>query len=228
MREKGAALITVIMVLLVLTVLGMAFSLLMNQEDRMSGRQDLQKMALYAAEAGLRRGEQILAGTQPTNITGLLSSPSTQPQAWQETPTLPQHPDGTNLASWDRDHLGTYLRDGTVELANQEVPMAALVAVGKRAFYSVYIRDNPTEPNENPQDPLTNRDNRVRLVAVGWVASAGNPSLPFRARRVAAVRILEEEFGWETTGTQISAQDLFFESGTSSGIVGRIEIGGTP
>lgn len=228
MREKGAALITVIVVLLILTVLGMAFTLLMNQEDRMSSRQDLQKLALYAAEAGLRRGEQVLAGTQPVAISGLLAATSTQPQAWQEIPTLPQHPDGTNLASWDRDHLGTYLRDGTVELANQEVPLAALVAVGKRAFYSVYVRDNPTEPNENPQDPLVNRDNRVRLVAVGWVANSGDPALSAARRRVAAVRIVEEEFGWETTGAQISAQDLFFESGTSSGIVGRLELGGTP
>ncbi len=228
MREKGAALITVIMVLLILTVLGLAMSLLMTQEDRASGRQDVQKLALYAAEAALRRGEQVLAATQPTAVSGLLALPSTQAQAWQETPTLPQQPDGTNLSSWDRDHLGTYLREGAVELANQELPLAPLVAGGKRAFYSVYIRDNPTETNENPQNPLVNRDNRVWLVAVGWVANAGDPNLSVNQRRVVAVRILEEEFGWQTTGTQISAQDLFFESGTSSGIVGRIEIGGTP
>lgn len=213
MRERGAALITVIMVLLVLTVLGMAFSMLMSQEDRTSGRQDVQKLAFYAAEAGLRRGERILSNVKLLAVNGYLANPSTIRQAWQEYPALPQHPLAGNPASWDTAHLGTYLREGGTQLANVEIPMPGQ---GKRAFYSVYIRDNPDD-KENPNDPLVNKDSRVRLVAVGWVASDPNPDLPFAHRRVAAVKIVEEEFNWSGLATSESAQKLVDPGGTASG-----------
>ena len=57
--QRGIALITVILMLLVLTALGIGVVVLMTQEDRITSQQDLQKLALYAAEVGLRRGERI-------------------------------------------------------------------------------------------------------------------------------------------------------------------------
>ena len=56
-KERGVAIITVILILLLLTVIGIAASMMMTQEDATSGRTDLQRSALYVAEAGLRRGE---------------------------------------------------------------------------------------------------------------------------------------------------------------------------
>lgn len=211
-KEKGAALITVIMVLLVLTVLAMALSLLMTQENRASGRQDVQKLALYAAEAGLRRGEIVLANTKILAVNTLLGYTSATLQGFQEVPQPPQRPLATDLSTWDAEHLGTYLLDTGVELANQEVTMP--LGQGKRAFYCVYVRDNPDDPTA---DPTTNGDTRVRLIAVGWVANSADPAIPWPARGVAAVKILEEEFNWQGLATAESAQKLVDTGGTGSG-----------
>lgn len=217
MRERGAALITTIMVLLVLTVLGMAFSMLMSQEDKTSGRQDVQKLAMYAAEAGLRRGERVLRNLKLLAVSSYLSNPSTVLQAWQPNPALPQHPVAGDLASWDVAHLGTYLRDGGVQLANVEIP---LTGQGKRAFYCLYIRDNPDDPSP---DPLTNNDSRIRLLSVGWVANDANPDSAFNVRKVAAIKILEEEFNWQGIGTAESAQKLVDTGGTASGVYSQFD-----
>ncbi|MGQ9495076.1 MAG: PilX N-terminal domain-containing pilus assembly protein [Thermoanaerobaculaceae bacterium] len=216
MRERGAALIFVIVVLLVLTVLGMALALFMGQEDRTSGRQDLQKLALYAAEAGLRRGEGVLRGLKLLQAQGLLSHTSTALQAFQQTPTLPVHP--TNSGEYDAQHLGTYLTQDNAELANVEIP---LQAQGKRAFYSVYVRNNPDDAG-----PTTNADSRIRLLAVGWVANNGDPGAPWPARAVATVKILEEEFNWQGQAAAESAQKLGNPGGTSSGGVERFGVPG--
>jgi Tfp pilus assembly protein PilX len=53
--ERGVALVMVILVLLILTVLGITAVVRMTQEDKISARQELQKAAFYAAEAGMRR-----------------------------------------------------------------------------------------------------------------------------------------------------------------------------
>ncbi len=211
MREKGAALITVIMVLLVLSVLGLAVALFMTQEDRTSGRQDVQKLALYAAEAGLRRGEGILRNLKLLQAQALLDYVPTTLQAFQETPATPVFP--ANSGEYDAQHLGTYLTDGGTELANVEVPLAGQ---GKRVFYSLYVRNNPDDAG-----PTTNADSRLRLLAVGWVANSGDPSASWLQRRVAAVKILEEEFNWQGQASAESAQKLGNPGGTSSGGVER-------
>ena len=77
--ERGVALIMVILMLLVLTVLGITAAMLMTQEDRISSRQDMQKAALYAAEAGLRHGETIFTNTPYTNAHADRASCRTSP-----------------------------------------------------------------------------------------------------------------------------------------------------
>lgn len=192
-RQRGAALITVLLVMLVLTALGIAISLIMTSEDRISSRQDLQKLALYAAEAGLRRGEETLIGFTVDQATGLLQYTSATLEAWRESPTPPQHPNFTDLASWDGLHLGTYLRTGNgTELSN--IPVVLTGAKGLPVFFSVFVRNNPTDPSKQP---TVNSDSVIRLVAVGWVASSADPNAPFAARGVRAVKILEEEYSFE-------------------------------
>lgn len=207
MREKGAALIFVIVVLLVLTILGMAMAIFMGQEDRTSGRQDLQKLALYAAEAGLRRGEAVLVQLKILQVQSLLNHVSTTLQAFQETPGLPVHPGDSS--QYDTQHLGTYLTQAGAELANVAIPLQGR---GKQAFYSVYVRNNPDDAS-----PTTNADSRIRLIAVGWVANSEDPSLGWPQRGVAAVKILEEEFNWQGQATAESSQKLSDPGGTSSG-----------
>ena len=59
-HEKGSALITIVLVVFVLTMVGIAGVLYMTVEDRISGNDQILKGALYAAENGLRRGERII------------------------------------------------------------------------------------------------------------------------------------------------------------------------
>ena len=57
-NQKGSALITVVLVVFVLTMVGIAALFFMSTEDRISGTDRLQKAAFYAAETGMRWGER--------------------------------------------------------------------------------------------------------------------------------------------------------------------------
>lgn len=216
-NQKGAALITVLLVMLVLTALGIAVSLIMTSEDRISSRQDLQKLALYAAETGLRRGEEVLNSYTVENATALLSYVSQTPEAWRENPGPPQHPDFADLNSWDGWHLGTYLRDRTgFEYAN--VPVAMTGTRGLPVFFSVFVRNNPTDPSRSA---TVNNDLILRLVAVGWVASSADPNRAFNVRGVRAVKILEEEFSFEgQSSPSTMAQKNVNQQGTGTVVYG--------
>ena len=60
-RARGSALITVILVVLILTVVGIGIAYFTQVEDRISGNDRLAKTSFYAAETGLRTGEEVLA-----------------------------------------------------------------------------------------------------------------------------------------------------------------------
>lgn len=234
--ERGVALIMVLLVLLVLTVLGMTAALLMTQEDRISSRQDLQKAALYVAEAGLRRGETTLALVKPVTSAKLdqllghdSSSGAVTKAAPDERPLQP-----VQLSDWkDMHHLGTYLTTSpgsSSEIANQEVaevPGGTAPFRRIRAYYSLYIRNNPEDGDfyGNPA-PLHDTDNRVRLISVGFVTDpdgvAGDGSA-----RVLAVKIIEEEFNFTGWTTGAGGQYGGNQSNTGSGLSGGTgQIGG--
>jgi len=168
-QERGSALVTVILVVLVLTMVGLGGMLFMGVEDRISGSDLLQKEALYAAEAGLREGEPIIGSMGPSDFTNLLSHvPQTPCNA--TAPQLPEPPGtygGYNIA-----HLGTYLTDGTgTEIVNREIyggyedsGGTLLRASPFKAFYSVYVRNNQEDGN-----PLINTDEHIDLISVGWI-----------------------------------------------------------
>ena len=60
MKERGSALVSVILVLLVLTIVGVGIAYFTSMEDRLSGNTRIAKAGFYAADAGLRRGEALL------------------------------------------------------------------------------------------------------------------------------------------------------------------------
>jgi Tfp pilus assembly protein PilX len=198
--ERGVALIMVILVLLVLTVLGITAAMLMTQEDRISSRQDLQKAALYVAEAGLRQGEAILANTPATatNINLLLDHDSSSGAVTVAAPD----PRPIQPPAWDIRHLGTYLTSGagsSSELANREVVQltgGASPFQKIRAYYSLYVRNNPEDRAPGgAQSPLTDYDWRLRLISVGFVTDNQGVQGDGSAN-VLAVKILEEEFNF--------------------------------
>jgi len=224
-QERGVALIMVILVLLVLTVLGITAVMLMTQEDRISSRQDMQKAALYAAEAGLRHGEAVYTNTAYGNslLTAFLThTPSSVITAAAPDP-IPSHP-----PLWDNRHLGTYLTEfpgsaGEIppEIVNREILQRLDVTNSFsrfRAYYTLYVRNNPedTDPAGN-QSPLQNFDPRLRLISVGFVTDPNGVDSSGNAR-VLAVKILEEEFTWSGSPQASSAQKLMNAGGTSSGL----------
>jgi len=226
--QRGIALITVILMLLVLTALGIGVVVLMTQEDRITSQQDLQKLALYAAEVGLRRGERIFENTTPDTaiLTQFLrhTAAGHNPAVENEVPLHPAPCSSPPVKCgtvgvvdvfyvlekcWDLDHLGTYLTASGQELVNQEIPLSDQgggLAGRARAYYSVYVRNNPNDHISGLPctDPLTNWDQRLRLVTVGYVTSPAG--VAGGARAVLAAKILEEEWNWtgaaQSEGTQ--------------------------
>ncbi|MGE5235715.1 MAG: PilX N-terminal domain-containing pilus assembly protein [Acidobacteriota bacterium] len=221
-RQRGVALITVILILLVLTVLGIAAALLMTQEDRTSARQELYKAALYSAEVGLRNGEAILNATPTAALSALLTFiPDTGafPELWRDpprTPGLPRFPPCGPPQNWNTTNLGTYLSQGGVgntEQADIEVPIAVVggsLGTGKRAFYSLYIRNNP-EDAAVCGGGAGDTDGVLRLVSVGWITNQDGSPL--------AVKILEEEFNVAGVSQAPSAQKQVNQGGTGQGIL---------
>lgn len=206
-RERGVALVMVILVLLILTVLGITAVMMMTQEDRISSRQELQKAAFYAAETGLRRGEVILRNTPYTNEnlnTFLLHVPVAYCPA--ATPAKPQHPPASLPAQWDLTHLGTYLMasiSDATEQANIEVTERVVVGASPfntvRAYYSLYVRNNPEDiqPGTIIPSPTDNRDAKLRLVAVGFITDSKDfDPAAWDKTNVLAVKIQEEELNW--------------------------------
>ncbi len=217
--QRGVALITVLLALLILTVLGIAASLMMTQESRTASRQDLSHAAFYAAEAGLRQGEQILSQYNTTaQITALLGGPTgpgCSSPTLAVTPPCPALPTAGSSGTWTVANLGCYLQNppasGTV-YANQAI--AAQVAAGAFAsttpLYSLYVRNNP---DDRSGSATIDADLRVQLISVGWVASSnGTPQ---------AVKILSEEYSfssiWQTQQTQKGGN----QGSTGSAILGR-------
>jgi hypothetical protein len=211
-NQRGIAIITVVLVLLLLTVLGLTASMMMTQEDTTSSRMDLQRAAFYVAEAGLRRGENILNNIPYTNAnltTMLTRATTTETVAAQ--PKVPQIPYSRN--DFGLTKLGTYLTtapSGGTELSNQPlIPPSGggtPTTAGRQLFYSLYIRNNPEDTS-----PTVNSDPRLRLISVGWISQDG---------RAIAVKILEEEFNYSGVTQSPSAQKQTNQGGTGAALYG--------
>lgn len=207
-NQRGIAIITVLLILLLLTVLGLGASMMMTQENSASGREDAQRAALYVAEAGLRRGEAVLANVTFSNATvNLLLRYTSTVSTAAATPQIPAVP--SSNTDYSLSKLGTYLTTspgaGTA-LANQPFINGATGTAGRQLFYSVYVRNNPEDTA-----PTTNSDSKVRLLSVGWVAVDGRPL---------AVKILEEEWNWSGVTQNPSAQKQTNQGGTGSALYG--------
>lgn len=209
-NQRGVALITVILVLLVLTVIALAASTMMTQEDRTSSRMELQKAAFYAAEAGLRRGEEVVLGLRLADMTDLLQYQSNAQPLGIRTEHI-RHPVGGSVATWDATHLGTILRSqgtGGTDLVDQVVPLTGVVVdPGRVARYTLFVRNNP-EDSRHPGDPRVNADSRIRLISVGVITQQNNRPL--------SVKILEQEIDFGRIHQAPHAQKLGDSGGTSS------------
>jgi hypothetical protein len=166
-RERGSALITVVLVVFVLTMVGIAGVLYMTVEDKISGNDKLAKAGFYAAESGLRVGEQVITSAAVTN-----------PAFLDTILTNASHP---SLNLGDGGFAAVVLKDpvSTKEFYSQTVPLAT--GARDQATYTLYVRNNSDDPSGLAG---TNHDKKVNLIAVGSVVTGSGQAI---------TKILEEQ-----------------------------------
>jgi hypothetical protein len=206
MRERGSALVSVILVLLVLTIVGVGIAYFTSMEDRLSGNTRIAKAAFYAADAGLRRAELALSNTAglistctPITLTQILSTGS--------TPALAVPGGGNPAIPLD---LTTFNQAGCLAAADQikylniPIPVVAATPVVDRATYSIYVRNNVDDPSGSA---TTDSDGIANIVSVGTVQLVAGTSL---------TRILEEQVVLTVGGSFGSSQKNLNAGGTGT------------
>ncbi|MGE5345321.1 MAG: PilX N-terminal domain-containing pilus assembly protein [Acidithiobacillales bacterium] len=194
--SRGSALVTVILVILVLTVVGLGVAYFAQMEEGLSGNARLLRSAFYVGEVGLRKGETVIS-----SLVGASISVSTILTCAGCSPPL-NVPGG----GWQGIILkATDPEDSTLkEFVNIPVPVPAGVGVFDRGTYSLYVRNNP----EDPAGQTNDSDNVVLLISVGQVRGAGGRIF---------TKILEEQLAAGTFGAPAFSQYLSNAGGTSSG-----------
>lgn len=166
-RERGSALITVVLVVFVLTMVGIAGVLYMTVEDKISGNDKLAKAGFYAAESGLRMGEKVIIDAANANSSYL-----------DTMLTNTAHP---SLDLGDGGYPAVVLKDptSTKEYYGQTVPLAT--GTKDQASYTLYVRNNSDDPSGLA---TTNNDKKVNLIVVGSVVTGSGQTI---------TKILEEQ-----------------------------------
>jgi hypothetical protein len=192
-RERGSALITIILVVFVLTMVGIAGVLFMTVEDKISSNDKMQQSGLYGADAGLRVGENVV-------FDAVLNDPSTLNQFFTYTSsTVPDlTPPG---GGWD----AVILADPATGVEYHQVAVPVASGVTDRVVYSLYVRNNREDVS---RQETVDGDLKVNILSVGQVVD--------RSGRVLAEKILEEQMFCGGAGGMGGPQDLGNTGGTSS------------
>jgi hypothetical protein len=226
MRARGSALVSVILVLLVLTIVGVGIAYFTSMEDRLSGNTRIAKAGFYAADAGLRRGEALLNKVinMPLDPCVLLparqawlAAPLSQVLAARTPPTLLapalKVPGGgydalvLDFSAFDNT-AGCLNGDGKA-YANVPIPPPTGVTVVDRVTYSLYLRNNV----DDAQGTATaDTDNIVNLVSVGTVQLATGLSV---------TKIVEEQLLLSIGGGTVGGQDNQNQGGTNTTSSGK-------
>ena len=166
-RERGSALITVVLVVFVLTMVGIAGVLYMTVEDKISGNDKLAKAGFYAAESGLRMGEKVVVEAANANSSYL-----------DTMLTNTSHP---SLNLGDGGYAAVVLKDPSTgtEYYDESVPLAT--GARDQATYTLYVRNNSDDASG---EATTNKDKKVNLIAVGSVVTGSGQTI---------TKILEEQ-----------------------------------
>jgi len=198
--NRGSALVTVVLVILILTIVGLGVAYFAQMEEGLSGNARMTRAAFYLAEVGLRKGESVISNVVGANIAistiltcGGCSPPINLPGGgWPGTILKAADPEGGVMT----------------EFVNIAVPVPAGVGVFDRGTYSLYVRNNP----EDVAGQANDSDMVVLLVSVGQVRGAGG--------RV-YTKILEEQLLTGSFGAPAFSQYLSNAGGTSSGAKGK-------
>lgn len=200
---RGGALITVLLVVLVLTIIGIGVAYFTQLEDQTSGNIRLAKTAFYAGESGLRTGEAELTQANATGTAGsdLLRTP------------------GATIALPGGGAAGIPL---VIDAKTYDrVVLRAAAGTSDVGTYTLYVRNNIEDPG-NISSPPVDTDNILNLISVGQVWSVAGTSaagLPIPGRLL-ATKILEEQIRLARPGESVAPQEGVNEGGTNTGLIG--------
>jgi PilX N-terminal len=224
MKPRGSALVSVILVLLVLTIVGVGIAYFTSMEDRLSGNTRIAKAGFYAADAGLRRGEALLTkfinlpldpcvplALRPTWNTTVLSQllalPSTES-------ILPVPGGGYGAKVLDFSALDpTFSTSGCLDADYRKykdvsIP-ASTAAVVDLVRYSLYVRNNVDDAQGTD---VSDGDSIVNLISVGTVRLATG---------LTVTKIVEEQLLLSIGGGSVGGQDNQNAGGTNTTSTGR-------
>jgi len=190
--EQGSALITIVLVVFVLTMVGIAGVLYMTVEDRISSNDKLVQAGLYAADAGLRRAERVV-------FDAVLNDPAALNTMLTRTTTIP------NLNPPGGGYAGIPLLDPATGSELHAVLITQPAGVVDRVQYSLYLRNNQDDTSHSA---TVDGDNKANILSVGQVVDPSG--------RVLAEKILEEQMFLGGAGGMGGPQYLGNQAGTSS------------
>ena len=210
-KTRGSALVSVILVLLVLTIVGVGIAYFTSMEDRLSGNTRIAKAGFYAADAGLRRGELAMSDTAglvntcaPITLTQILSTGATPsikvPGGGYDAIPL----DLTTFTDIDGSGNPCLKLIDQIKYLDIPVPVVATTPVVDRATYSLYVRNNVDDASGSA---TVDNDSIINLVSVGTVRLATG---------VTVTRILEEQLILSVGGAFGSSQKNLNAGGTST------------
>ncbi|MEO8586169.1 MAG: PilX N-terminal domain-containing pilus assembly protein [Acidobacteriota bacterium] len=207
MEARGSALVSVILVLLVLTIVGVGIAYFTSMEDRLSGNTRISKAGFYAADAGLRRGEALL--TEVINLDATACGPQTLSALLAaRTPlsNLKVPGGGYDALVMDLSTIANAGCLGADRKAYKDVPIPppATVSVVDRVTYSLYLRNNVDDTSGTDTVDL---DNIVNLISVGTVQLAAG---------VVVTKIVEEQLLLTTGGGSTGGQKDVNAGGTNT------------
>jgi len=211
MRERGSALVSVILVLLVLTIVGVGIAYFTSMEDRLSGNTRIAKAGFYAADAGLRRGEVLLNEVINLDPTACGMPPASSLVlslllANRSAPVLKVPGGGYDAQVLDLSAISTPVCLGTDRKAylNVPIPPPLGVSVVDQVSYSLYLRNNEDDPQGTD---VTDTDSIVNVVSVGTVQLAAG---------VVVTKIVEEQLLLSSGGGATGAQKDVNAGGTNT------------
>lgn len=99
-RQRGVVLVVSLLMLLVLTMIGLAATRGTTIEQRMTTNQNDQEVAFQAAEAALRAGESVLSGAATPNFAGNTAGAYTQSTMTVNWKTIDWSPSGSAVTGY--------------------------------------------------------------------------------------------------------------------------------
>ena len=172
-RQKGAVLVVSLLILLVMTVLGVAAMGTSTLQERMANNNRQQQVAFQAAEAALRAAESYLANTVNSVTALTVNFNSAAPLTGLYAERAPRTGMATNPVPAGFD----IYNDNDWLAAGNTVEVATVTSVTRRPRYIIeYVGRVGPPPNDYSGKKPDTRQYGFRITAIGWGEGAAPTS----------------------------------------------------